>query len=143
MAIKRDKVDAIFSKLIRERADWSCERCGKHFPSRGGKEAMGLHCSHLYSRRHTRTRHDPDNAVAHCFTCHQWLGENPVDFANWIEDYIGVGRLEILSEKAHSECKMTKKDKEAQYQHLKAEYSRMMALREEGQQGRIEFTGFL
>ena len=41
--MKRDKRDAIFSLLIRERSSWCCERCGE-FVVEG--ERQRLHCSH-------------------------------------------------------------------------------------------------
>lgn len=134
--MKRDKIDDTFSKLVRERAEWTCECCGKEYPE---GQRQGLHCSHFYSRRHKATRWSPMNAAAHCFSCHQKLGGNPVEFSAWIEKHIGSGALEILRERAHSICKLTKADKEDIYKHLKSEYKRMMALRADGVVGRIEF----
>ncbi len=116
MKIKRNKIDILFSKLVRQRDDWTCTACGKYYPE--GRR-QGLHCSHIFSRRHTATRWSFDNAVAHCFACHQRLGENPVDFTRWAEDRFGKGFIELLREKAHSVCKMTKAEKEELYQHLK------------------------
>src|SRR3990167_1019129 len=93
MRVKRDKRDAIFSLLVRERAGWRCERCGKQFSREDGQ---GLHCSHFISRRHRSTRWHPDNAAAHCFSCHQWLGEHPLDFTIWIKAYLGMDRAETI-----------------------------------------------
>lgn len=137
MKIKRDKRDDIFSKLVRERANHTCECCGKHCgPDHSGGR---LDCSHFFSRRHKSTRWEPLNAGAHCFACHQRLGENPVDFAKWIEEHIGRWLMDILREKAHQIVRLRKQDLEDIYQHLKAEYEKMLKLRAEGHRGRIEF----
>lgn len=114
MKIYIDKRDTVFSKIIRLRAKWNCERCGKYF-----QFGHGLQASHFFSRRHKSTRWDFDNCAAHCFACHQHLGGNPIDFTNWIRKYLGDGRYEILQEKHQRIVKRTKADLEALYQHLK------------------------
>lgn len=52
MALKRDKFDDVFSQLVRERTDWSCDYCGRTFHH----ERQKLHCSHFKSRRHKANR---------------------------------------------------------------------------------------
>lgn len=71
--IKRTKEDAAFSLLVRERDNWTCQRCDKRFvpPTRA------LHAAHCFGRRKESTRHDPENAVAACYGCHQYLDEHP------------------------------------------------------------------
>ncbi len=86
MKVRRDPLDDLFSKLVRERANWCCEKCGKYHPE-GTRRS--LHCSHFFSRRKRSTRWDPRNAAAHCFKCHQELGENPIEFTKWIKAYLG------------------------------------------------------
>ena len=136
--MKRDKLDAIFSKLVRERDDWTCTCCGKRY-ERG---SQGLHASHLVSRRYQSTRHHPLGAVSHCFSCHQRLGGNPLDFSKWINDYLGPEKVEELKTLKNTLCKRSKKDKEALYQHLKQQYREMMEMRDNGHEGRIEFAAF-
>lgn len=114
MKIRIDKRDTVFSKLIRLRARFNCEKCGRYFP-----QGHGLQCSHFFSRRHQATRYDPDNACAHCFTCHQRLGENPMEFSAWIRSYLGDARYEMLQERHRRIVKRTKADSESLYQHLK------------------------
>jgi len=137
--MKRDKLDAIFSELVRERASWTCERCGKYYPE-GNRS--GLHCSHIYSRRHAATRTHPLNAVAHCFPCHQFYGSNPVLGGKWAADYLGDGAIKILEELLQRPVKYTKADKEEAYQHYKKEKERIKKLRKAGVIGRIEFEGW-
>lgn len=134
--IKTDKIDKVFSLLVRERPGWVCECCGKYYPE---GQRQGLHCSHIFSRRHKATRWDPSNAAAHCFSCHQRLGGDPVEFHYWAQSHLGSGPLEIVREKAHSIVRLRKHDLEDIYRHLKSEYDRMMKLRANGETGRIEF----
>src|SRR3990167_9446493 len=127
MRVKRDKRDAIFSLLIRERSSWLCERCGKQFSREDGQ---GLHCSHFISRRHRSTRWHPDNAAAHCFSCHQYLGEHPLEFAEWIKQRLApfhrAAKLRALSQVV---AKFSKKDLESIYQFMKTQHKGMMAWR--------------
>lgn len=122
MKIRIDKRDTVFSKLIRLRARFNCERCGKYFP-----EGHGLQCSHFFSRRHQATRYDPDNAAAHCFTCHMYLGENPIHFTAWIKKYLGDYRYEALRLRHMQTMKRTKADSEGLYKHLKEQYAALQA----------------
>src|SRR3990167_11322110 len=115
MRVKRDKRDAIFSLLVRERSSWRCERCGKQFSREDGQ---GLHFSHFISRRHRSTRWHPENAAAHCFACHQYLGEHPMEFTRWVHNRIGQGRAGIMERLANVVAKFTKRDLESIYRHM-------------------------
>ena len=137
--VKIDKIDQIFSKLVRERVEWTCECCGTYYPE---DKRMALHCSHYYSRRHQATRYDPDNAFAHCFGCHQRLGGDPGEFYRWYVAKMGEGMEERIKEKSHSIKKRTKVEKEDLYKHLKEQYKIMLEKRANGEIGRIEFEGY-
>lgn len=105
--IKISYIDRLFSKYIRARAGWKCERCGKYY----GPGHSGLHCSHLFSRRHKATRFNPSNAFSHCFGCHAFLGGNPVYFTGWAEGYLGEDTVEALKQQAMTPTKLTDADK--------------------------------
>ena len=122
MKIRRDKRDALFSLIIRERAGWVCERCGKQFSREDGQ---GLHCSHFIGRRHRSTRWHPDNAAAHCFTCHQYLGEHPLAFTDWILSHLGEKRARAIRMMAQVVAKFSKRDLENIYSHMKLEHDRL------------------
>jgi hypothetical protein len=138
--MKRDILDDLFSQLVRERAGWTCECCGKYYPE-GNR--MGLHCSHIFSRRYKGTRWEPSNAVAHCFGCHQRLGGNPIEFAEWATSHLGGHVVEMLREKAHRITKLRDADKAALKAHLRDQLKQMREKRQQGETGRIEFEGFL
>ena len=124
MKVRRNKLDVVFSMLIRTRDSWTCQRCGKYHPE-GSRQS--LHASHFHSRRKQSTRYDKANCAAHCFSCHQYLGENPIEFQRWILAYLGPREYELLNGRASQTLKRSKKDKEALYQDLKAELEGLAA----------------
>lgn len=136
MKVKLDKRDRLFSKLIRERVNWTCQRCGRYHPE---GQRQSLHCSHIFSRRKRSVRWHPDNAVAHCFACHQYLGENPIEFAAWAEGILGEHRMALLRSLAGQMQKWTKPQLEDLYQDMKAAHEDMVARRNSGETGRLEF----
>jgi 5-methylcytosine-specific restriction endonuclease McrA len=71
--MKRDAKDARFSRMIRERDLFTCQRCGAVHP----ENSRGLHCAHMFGRGKLRTRFDPENAAALCYGCHRWLDTHP------------------------------------------------------------------
>jgi len=140
MRVKIDKRDTVFSFLVRERAEHTCEQCGKYC---GEKHEYGkLECSHIFSRRHHSIRWHPDNATAQCHTCHRKYHEDPWQAQRWLIDMHGQGYMDLLEEKKNTIAKFSKVVKEDIHKHLKGEYSRMMGLRESGHTGRIEFEAF-
>lgn len=134
--IKRDKTDVVFSFLVRERADWRCEYCWKDLRL----DPHGLHCSHLFGRRHQGVRHNPRNAFAHCNFHHQRLGEDPVTFTDWAIRKLGQAAYETLRLLAGKPTKFSKFDREVIHKHYLKEKKRLLALRQAGTRGRIEFT---
>jgi hypothetical protein len=95
--MKRTTEDAAFSDMVRSRAGYTCERCGKFY----GPKNAGLHCAHIYSRRIKKTRHDPDNAVALCYACHRfWAHSEPLEFALWVRNKLGKRKYEALMVRA-------------------------------------------
>lgn len=138
-AIKRTPADDAFSKCIRERANWTCERCGTYFPegSRGG-----LDCSHHYGRRHWSTRFDPLNAEALCYGCHSHYGGTH----DRINAVLTEAQHEILREKLNDTNlgKLVRRTKGVGEiaKHYREELKRMQELRDDGEQGRIEFIGW-
>jgi ribosomal protein L37E len=73
--IKRTAADDKFSKMIRLRDHWTCQRCGKqHAPN-----SQGLHCAHNFTRRTRITRFEPSNALALCYGCHQFVDSHAAE----------------------------------------------------------------
>lgn len=133
--VKRDKYDILFSLLIRERTNWICEYCQRDFKH----NHHGIHCSHLFGRRNKGTRCHPDNAFAHCMSCHRKLEENPPLFADWAREQLGDDKYDRLKLFANKPTKMSHFDKEFVHKFYLSEKKRMLALRADGETGRIEF----
>jgi len=136
--VKRLKLDKVFSDLIRERAEWKCERCNKSFPD---GHRQGLDCSHFYGRRHRSTRWHPDNAWAHCRGCHQYLGSNPAIFDKFARDKLGDVRYDWLMRRHNQVVKYTKSELEEMYQHYKAQL-KYMQRRRKTETGWIDFVAW-
>jgi hypothetical protein len=135
--IKRDKYDDVFSDLVRERADWVCERCGRNYRH----EPEMLDCSHVNSRGITSVRTHKDNAFAHCKRgCHEYFEQHPLEFADWVRSKIGQRRYDRLILLANKPTKFTHHERELQHKHYLNERRRLKALRLAGVIGRIEFT---
>lgn len=122
MAIKREACDKWFSDVVRAKAKWSCEFCGRDF---GGPSA-GLHCAHIYGRANKSTRWSLDNAVSLCAYHHDFFGKNPVTFADWLSQYFGEGHMEILREKRNAILKTTKELRKEVSDHYRGEYRKML-----------------
>lgn len=145
MAIKTTPADVAFSRCIRERANWTCERCGKHYPDAAAAgKSQSVHCSHMVGRGNWSVRLDPWNAFCHCYGCHSVFG---ADGAYQKEHYIeihGSGAYELLMERKASTAlgREAKKSVKEIAKHYRGEFARMRELRMEGEMGRIEFTGY-
>lgn len=95
--MRRTTADIKFSKMIRERDHFTCQRCGaRHTPT-----SRGLHCAHLYTRRTGVTRLDPDNAIALCYGCHQYVDSHPEEKTELFRFILGPTRFDEVSARAH------------------------------------------
>lgn len=105
------KLDTIFSKLVRNKAEWRCERCDDGY----AVHAENLHCSHFMGRRYRGTRWDFENAFAHCMKCHHYFSMNPVEFRRWALKAMGQEKFDRVRIKAETVTKLTDADKEGLY----------------------------
>ena len=137
MGIKRDPLDAAFSNLVRERADWSCECCGKYFPDRKG---AGLHASHYWGRRGKSTRWYGNNVFSHCFGCHQKLGSKPHEFKSWVFNQLGEKLYDELTLRANKPMKISKLEQKEMLKHFKQQLEEIKQKRKDGWQGYIDFV---
>lgn len=78
-AVKIDAADKAFSKYIRTRDNWTCQRCGTPYTP----PTNALHCSHFMGRGKEATRFDPENADALCYGCHQYFTSHPGEHYQW------------------------------------------------------------
>ena len=136
--IKRTPADIAFSQCIRERSDWTCERCGTKY-ERG---ARGLECSHYHTRGKWGVRFHSLNAEALCTGCHFLEGglkradiqltEFELDVLTDLVNDTGLGK----------EIRKTK-GKGAIAKHFREQLQIMQDKRAAGAQGRLEFEDYV
>ena len=113
--IKLDRADIIFSKYIRLRDRFTCQRCHTFYP-----DGNGLHCAHFWSRRHESTRFEPSNAIAACFGCHQRLdADKQGEFREMMIKRLGEDGYKKLEQRHYL---YQKKDRKMEYLKAKALY---------------------
>lgn len=145
--MKLTTADIAFSRCIRERADWTCEKC--NYVSAEGqatKKDKRMQCSHFIGRKHKVVRYDKDNAFCLCSTCHAVLEESPGEHTRFVESKLGEGLVDILIEKKHQVFKPPggwKKTEKEMAKHYRDEFNRMLIERASGVTGRLEFESYL
>ena len=130
--IKRTPADIWFSKCIRQRAGWRCEKCG----AQHAENSMGLHCSHHHSRRNAGIRLDPLGAESLCYGCHSHYGGTE---ARRLEA-LGAEGVALLNELKNDLNRGREYKRASQRElsaHYKAEFVRMV------ETGSSEFVGFI
>ena len=139
--VKIRSSDKLFSDCIRERAEWTCERCGAYKPE---GQRMGLHCSHFHGRGKWSTRFDPDNCESLCYGCHSYLGAHPYEHEKRKRECLGDFIFELLLERAHdTRLGRDAKKNEAEIRaHYRIELNRMEILRAAGERGRLELMNW-
>lgn len=143
--IKIDVRDTLFSKLVRERAGWKCERCGQQFrpPEKDGDNShlSGLHCAHicLGGRRQNSTRFWPWGSISACYGCHSFIDANRMEKEIVARRIFGAARYEETCQRHKLIVRFRGDDSKILRQNLKREYEAMMAKRKAGMRGRIEF----
>lgn len=135
-AVKIRESDRLFSRCIRERAGWKCERCGAQHQ----EGSQGLHCSHFHGRGKWGTRFDPDNCEAICYGCHSYLGSNPIEHTKRQREKLGETLFEILAEKARDTTlgRMAKRSEKEIRAHYRSELKRIQEANARGEEVTLE-----
>ena len=119
MKIKIDPRDTLFSRLVRTRARWRCQKCKTQYQ----EGDRGLQCAHIIGRRNKAVRYHPLNAIALCYSCHMHFTANPLEFSDWLAKDMD---LSILRERARPIMKLTKRDLAEILINLKHEWKAMV-----------------
>lgn len=136
--MKRSPADDAFSKCIRASVNYTCQRCGKAYDS----SSSGLHCSHNFSRRHRTIRWCKENAISLCYACHEWFGGNPADSGRWLENFIGIGTVDVLREKMNEKMKVSKLEEKEIAKHYREQLKLIQEKRASGECGDIDFVSY-
>ena len=136
--IKRTPADTWFSRCVRARANFTCERCGAvHTPT-----SQGLHCSHHHRRGQWAVRFDPGNAEALCYGCHVQAGGTADRLALVVSEAEQARLRALCVDQAVARRVRRTHGRGAIAAHFKAEYERLMALRDDGRGDRLDFRGW-
>jgi len=92
----RNKLDKLCSEIVRKRG--KCERCGRK---------ADLQCCHIFSRTYNNTRWDLENLLCLCASCHFWSHKNPILFTEFIKQFLGKEKYELLKEAHNQVTKFT------------------------------------
>lgn len=88
-------LDSLASQIVRGRG--KCERCGS---------TNNLATAHIHSRTHFNTRWDLQNLLCLCYRCHiHWAHKNPIEFNDWVKDYLGETDFNCLKVRANMSAK--------------------------------------
>lgn len=102
--IHRRPADIEFSNYIREKSNWTCEKCGK-VCKLDGEILHQLEASHYYSRRMESVRFDSRNVHALCSSCHKRMGgytnKEDGEYDLWMKELLGTKGYQLLKLEAH------------------------------------------
>ena len=136
--VKRDALDAIFSNLIRERNDYTCEACGKNYRH----DTRNAHCAHIHTRKHRPTRWHVDGALCLCAKCHRRYTDFPLEWQGFVRGYYGDDKYESIKRLAWTIRKYTRAEKDEMKTHYRAQLKYMEKRRAGGEGGYIDFVGY-
>lgn len=140
-AVKLIPADTWFSKCVRMRTDWHCERCGSYSPE---DRRMGLHCAHTFRRGNWSVRFDPDNCLALCNGCHRLYDQDYDEQRRLFVSLRGEGLWEIMREKKNdlNLGRRLKREKKEIAKHYREQFAKMQEARNNGETGRVEFEAY-
>ena len=72
----KSALDKICAKIVKERDNYTCQRCGSKC------YGYGAHWSHIYGKRNLYMRWNLLNAILLCAGCHFWWHSSP-DSKSW------------------------------------------------------------
>lgn len=118
--MKRDPLDALFSRYVRLKSGGYCKRCGKYVGY------SKLNNAHLFGRLRHTVRWDERNTVPLCGSCHYMIDNNCLAKTELLLTLMSKGEAEELERLAN----MTIKDHPIDKDKLKEELKRKITLLE-------------
>lgn len=121
--------DKWFSLCVRERANWTCERCGKHYEP----PTSALQCSHFIGRGNWSVRFIGLNGDSLCYGCHSYFEGNPQAYLTWKREKLGEERYQLLVALSNTRLgKQAHKQVQDIAAHYRHEFEVMKGLRAQG-----------
>lgn len=131
-------LDRIFSKVVRESADYTCQHC--HTNNR--HDTRLAHCAHIHTRKHRATRWHRLGAICLCASCHRRFTDFPVEWEGFVRKTMGDANYDDIRLLANSIRKYTKPEKQEMLEHYRAQHKYLERRRREGTTGFIDFVGY-
>jgi len=98
MKIKICEADKEFSRAIKYRDNWTCQRCHRQHPIGSSL----LQTSHYFGRIKESVRFDIENVDTLCFGCHQYSGSTDrEEYRNFKIKQLGQAGFDKLTLRAH------------------------------------------
>ena len=107
----RNKNDALFSKLVKDRDGWRCVETGAN---------DNLQTAHIISREYKNVRWDFDNAITLKSGRHAFYTYHPIEWKIFINKLKGAGYYEKMENRAMVIKKWSTEDLKELYDKLKA-----------------------
>jgi len=121
-----DPADKAFSLYIRERDNWTCQRCKHWFDQNLSYERQALDNSHFFGRGKENTRFDPENCDALCYGCHRiWEKEDREDYRRFKVRQLGEAGFAALELRSKI---LVKKDRAMQRFIWENAYAKLVGL---------------
>jgi len=95
--IRVSNLDSLFSKYVRSKANYKCERCFKQYVP----PTSGLHCSHFWGRAKKSVRWDEQNCASFCYGCHMHFTAQPEEHRAFFLKRLGKRRYDALMLRAN------------------------------------------
>lgn len=134
MSVKREPLDIIFSKVIRESYDYQCCACDANYRHDPGY----MHCAHIHTRKHRSTRWNSHHgAIALCAKCHRRFTDFPLEWADFLKRFMGESNYDEAKRLAWQVRKYTKAEKKEMLEHYKAQLKYLERQRGEGATGTL------
>mgnify|MGYP003646603660 FL=1 len=124
----------LVSQVVRERDDWTCQKCHRSFRHDPG----ALDASHHIPRTKGIVKYDLANLVALCRACHGWLDTHPLHHIDWIKGLLGEDEYEALKARSVGLLKMTAQDTRDLAEYMRDTLRILKARRADGQLGRLD-----
>jgi len=104
---KRNHLDNLWSEIVKLRAGFRCEYCGK---------LKRLNSHHIRSRANQSTRWDLDNGICLCCGCHILNStfsahKTPLEFVEWLVEYRSEDSINSLKRKGINTDKVDRDEK--------------------------------
>lgn len=108
---QKKELDKLFSLVIRERDDYTCQKCGtrnKH-----------VQCAHIFSRSNLSVRYELLNGITLCYYCHlNWCHRKPLEWTEWVKEHLGQEKWDTLNVLAKTSRKINYKEKKKELLNL-------------------------